>query len=109
VSAESTLYYRIGSDWDRGVWRSERLQVGAVPPVVVSMVAGDPQVKAVMNLIDAIGGGFVSPEMKEQGLVVGTTVGGAVVLARTALVRSLAGFAFDVERKGPVRVPRANP
>jgi hypothetical protein len=63
----------------------------------------------VMNLIDAIGGGFVSPEMKEQGLVVGTTVGGAVVLARTALVRSLTGLAFDVERKAPVRVPRTKP
>ena len=109
VSAESSLYYRNGSDWDRGVWRSESLRVGAVPPIVVSMVAADPQVKAVMNLIDAIGAGFVSPEMKERGLVVGTTVGGAVVLARTALVRSLAGLAFDVEGKGPVLGPRANP
>jgi hypothetical protein len=109
VTAESSLYYRIGSDWDRAVWRSDSLQVGAVPPFVISVVASDPQVKAVMNLIDSIGGGFVSSEMKERGLVVGTTVGGAVVLARTALVRSLAGLAFDVEGKGPVRVPRVNP
>jgi hypothetical protein len=105
VSAESSLYYRQGSDWGRGVWRSQGLQVGSVPPVVVSLVAGDPQVKAVMNLIDMIGAGFVSPEMKERGLVVGSTIGGAVVLARTALVRSLVGLAFDVEGKGPVRVP----
>ena len=73
------------------------------------MVAGDPQVRAVMNLIDAIGCGFVSPEMKERGLVVGTTVGGAVVLARTALVRSLAGLAFDVEGKGPTRSSPTKP
>jgi hypothetical protein len=109
VSAESSLYYRQGSDWGRGVWRSQGLPVGSVPPVVVSLVAGDPQVKAVMDLIDMIGAGFVSPEMKERGLVVGTTIGGAVVLARTALVRSLAGLAFEVEGKGPVRGPRANP
>jgi hypothetical protein len=44
--------------------------------------------------------------MKERGLVVGTTVGGAVVLARTALVRSLMGLAFDVETKVPARTPR---
>jgi hypothetical protein len=63
----------------------------------------------VMNLIDTIGAGFVSPELKERGLVVGTTVGGAVVLARTALVRSLAGLAFDVENKSLARALRVNP
>jgi hypothetical protein len=109
ASPESTLYYLKENEWDRGVWRSESLQVGAVPPIVVSIVARDPQVKAVMNLIDAIGAGFVSPEMKERGLIVGTTIGGAVVLARTALVRFLAGLAFEVESKSRSLVPRANP
>jgi hypothetical protein len=109
ASAESTLYFRNGSEWGRALWRSQNLEVGAVPPVVLSMVANDPQVKAVMNLIDAIGAGFVSPALKERGLVVGTTVGGAVVLARTALVRSLMGLAFDVEGKTPARSPRTTP
>ena len=109
ASAESTLYFYNGSNWDRALWRSQRLEVGTVPPVVVTMVAADPQVKAVMNLIDSIGAGFVSPEMKERGLVVATTVGGAVVLVRTALVRSLTGLAFDVEGKASARVPRTTP
>jgi hypothetical protein len=109
VSAESTLYCYNGSNWDRAVWRSQSLEVGTVPPIVVTMVAADPQVQAVMNLINSIGAGFVSPEMKERGLVVGTTVGGAVVLARTALIRSLTGLAFDVEGKGSVVVPRTTP
>jgi hypothetical protein len=109
ASAESTLYFYNGSNWDRAVWRSQRLEVGTVPPIVVSMVAADPQVQAVMNLIDSVGAGFVSPEMKERGLVVGTTVGGAVVLARTALIRALTGLAFDVEGKASVVVPRATP
>jgi hypothetical protein len=109
VSAESTLYYRAGGGWERGAWRSQGLAVGSVPPVVVSIVAGDPQVKAVLDLIDTIGAGFVSPAMKERGLAVGTTVGWAVVLARAALVRSLMGVAFDVEAKSPARAPRVRP
>jgi hypothetical protein len=109
VSAEATLYYRRGSDWGRGVWRAQGLQVVSVPPVVGSLVAGDPQVNAVMDLTDLIGAGFVSPELKERGLVVGTNLGGAIVLARTALVRSLAGLAFEVAGKDSVRVPRAHP
>ena len=109
ASAESTLYFYNGSNWDRALWRSQSLEVGTVPPVVVSMVAADPQVKAVMNLIDSIGAGFVSPVMKERGLVVATTVGGAVVLARTALIRALTGLAFDVEGKASGRAARATP
>jgi hypothetical protein len=73
------------------------------------MVAAAPQVKAIMNLIDSIGAGFVPPEMKERGLVVGTTVGGAVVLTRTALIRVLTGLAYDVEGKASIRVPRTTP
>ena len=109
VTAESTLFYRVGGEWGRGAWRSQGLAVGSVPPAVVSIVAGDPQVKALLDLIDAIGAGFVSPAMKERGLVVGTTVGGAVVLARTALVRSLMGLAFDVEGKSPADAPCTTP
>ena len=55
ASAESSLYYYNGSDWNRAVWRSQTLEVGAVPPLVLTIVASDPQVKALMNLIDAVG------------------------------------------------------
>jgi hypothetical protein len=106
ASAESTFIYYNGRNWDRAVWRSQSLEVGTVPPIVATMIGADPQVKAVMNLIDLIGAGFVSPEMNERGLAVGTTVGGAVVLARTALIRSLTGLAFDVEGKASVDGPR---
>ena len=109
ASAVSTLYFRNGSTWDRAVWRSQNLEVGAVPPVVMTIVAADPQVQAVMKLIDSIGAGLVSPEMKEKGLIVGTTVGGAVVLARTALLRSLTGLAFDIEGKDLARAPLTRP
>jgi hypothetical protein len=99
ASAESTLFYYNGSNWDRALWRSQTLEVGSVPPIVSKLVGADPQVKAVKNLIDSIGAGFVTPEMSERGLAVGTTVGGAVVLARTALIRALTELAFDVEGK----------
>jgi hypothetical protein len=99
ASAESTLFYYNGSNWDRAVWRSQTLEVGSVPPIVSKLVGADPQVKAVMNFINSIGAGFVTPEMNERGLAVGTTVGGAVVLARTALIKALTELAFDVEGK----------
>jgi hypothetical protein len=99
ASAESTLFYYNGRNWDRAVWRSQSLEVGSVPPIISKLVGADPQVKALMNLIDSIGAGFVSPEMNERGLAVGTTVGGAVVLARTALIRALLELAFDIDGK----------
>jgi hypothetical protein len=99
ASAESTLFYYNGSNWERAIWRTHSLEVGTVPPIVASMVRSDPQAQAVMNLIDSIGAGFVSPEMNERGLAVGATVGGAVVLARSELTRSLKALAFDVEGK----------
>jgi hypothetical protein len=101
VSAESALYYRGPGGWERGPWRTGSLQVGAVPPLVVGVVARDPQVQAVMEFVESIGGGLVSPELKQRGLIVGTTVGGAVLLARTALVGTLAGLALDLDNAGP--------
>jgi hypothetical protein len=100
ASAESTLFYNNGSNWDRAIWRSQRLDVGNVPPNLSKLVDTDPQAKAVMNLIGSIGAGFVPPEVNERGTAMGTAVGGAVVLARTALFRSLTDLAFDVSDSG---------
>jgi hypothetical protein len=72
-------------------------------------VARDPQVQAVMGFVESIGGGLVSPEMKQRGLITGTTAGGAVLLARTALVTSLAGLALELESASPVRGTRPKP
>lgn len=103
VSAESTLYARGTGGWDRIVWRSNTLRVGEVPPFVVDAVAADPQVKALIGLVDSIGGGLVPPEMKQRGVVIGTTAGGAAVMARAALTRSLVGLALDLETKESAR------
>ena len=81
----------------------------AIPPIVGSMVGTDPQAKAIMNLIDSIGAGFVQPDTNERALAVGATVGAAVVLARTALIRSLTALAFDVEDKASRRNLPATP
>jgi hypothetical protein len=97
VAAESTLCYRGPSGWDRGGWRSATVRVGEVPPLVLNLVAGDPQVKALLDFVDAIGGGLVSPQMKQMGLTIGTSAGGAAVMARSALTRALIGLAFDLE------------
>jgi hypothetical protein len=99
VAAESMLYYRGEGGWDRAAWRPANVRVGEVPPFVMNMVASDPQVKALLDFVDAIGGGLVSPQMKQMGLSIGTSAGGAAVMARSALTRSLLGIAFDLEAK----------
>ncbi len=99
VAAESTLYCRGEGGWDRAAWRQANVRVGEVPPFVMNMVASDPQVKALLDFVDAIGGGLVSPQMKQMGLSIGTSAGGAAVMARSALTRSLLGVAFDLEAK----------
>ena len=109
ASAESTLYFRNGSTWDRAVWRSQNLEVGAVPPVVLTIVAADPQVQAVMKLIDSIGAGFVSPQMKEKGLIVGDNCWRSRSPGANRALRSLTGLAFDIEGKDPDRALRTTP
>ena len=103
VAAESTLLYRGQGGWDRGGWRSSTVRVGEVPPFVMNAVASDPQVKALLDFVDSIGGGLVSPQMKQRGLTIGTTAGGAAVMARSALTRSLVGLALDLESKPTVQ------
>jgi hypothetical protein len=103
VAAESTLYYRGQGGWDRAAWRPATVRVGEVPPLVMNMVASDPQVKALLDFVDAIRGGLVSPQIKQTGLTIGTSAGGAAVMARSALTRSLVGVAFNLEAKKPSR------
>jgi hypothetical protein len=103
VAAESTLYYRGQGGWDQAAWRPATVRVSEVPPLVMNMVASDPQVKALLDFVDAIGGGLVSPEIKQTGLTIGTSAGGAAVMARSALTRSLVGVAFNLEAKKPSR------
>lgn len=109
VAAESTLYYRGQGGWDCAAWRSVNVRVGEVPPFVMNAVASDPQVKALLDFVDAIGGGLVSPQMKQTGLTIGTSAGGAAVMARSALTRSLIGLAFDLEAKKPIRRAASKP
>ncbi len=109
VAAESTLYYRGQSGWERGGWRSAKVNVGELPPFVTIAVANDPQVKALLDFVDSIGGGLVSPEMKQRGLTIGTSAGGAAVMARAALSRSLISLALDLESKKPPQRHDAKP
>jgi hypothetical protein len=109
ANAESSFYSRGPGGWDRSAWRTGSLEVGNVPPLVVSLVASDPQVKAMMALVESLGGGLVSAEMKQRGLLVGATAGGAAVLARTALTRSLVGLALDLDEKPSPRAGQAKP
>jgi hypothetical protein len=97
ASAEAALYANGTGGWERGAWRSGSLRVGEMPPFVVTAVASDPQVKSLLDLVDSLGAGLVSPEMKQRGLAIGTTAGGAAIMARAALIKALTVLAFDLE------------
>ena len=103
ASAEAALYANGTGGWERGAWRSGSLRVGEMPPFVVTAVASDPQVKSLLDLVDSLGAGLVSPEMKQRGLAIGTTAGGAAIMARAALIKALTVLAFDLEDKDAKR------
>lgn len=101
ASAESTFYYRSPDGWERAAWRQASLRVGETPPMVVDVVARDPQIRSMMNLVDSIGGGFVTPELKQQGLMIGATAGGAAVMARVATSRALVDLGLNLDFPKP--------
>jgi hypothetical protein len=96
ASAESSLYVRGAGGWDRAAWRAETVGVGSVPPLITELVASDPQVRSILQLVDSLGMGLVSPELKQRGLEVGAAAGAAAVLARSSLWRTLSAEAIDL-------------
>ena len=97
VTVESTLYVRGIGGWTRGASRSGSLRTGDVNPDAVQAVAEDPQVKSAFGLVDSLGFGQVSGEMKQKGLLVGATTKRALGLARSALARDIAEAALPLE------------
>ena len=96
VTVESTLYVRGPGGWTRGASRSGTLQTGDVGPGAVQEIAGDPQIQSAFGLVDSLGFGQVSGEMKQKGLLVGATTKRALGMSRSALARDLAEVALPI-------------
>jgi hypothetical protein len=110
VTVESALYVRGASgEWSRLAWRSGSLRSGDVAPGAVEAIADDPQVKAAFRIVDSIGFGGVSEEMKRKSLTIGATTKRALSMARAALGRDLTALALPLDepaaRGGKVPTP----
>ncbi len=98
VTVESALYVRDSRGvWTRGPSRSGSIRTGDAPLQEVQAVAEDPQVKSAFGLVDSLGFGQVSDEMKRKSLAVGATTKRALGLARSALARDIADLTLPLD------------
>ena len=102
VQVEATLWVRTGPDrWEPAISRRATVRPGDLPPDAGAPLAADPQVDAAFRLVEGLGLGEVSGEMKRVALNVGAAVRRANGLARSALGREIDAMAISLERGGP--------
>ena len=94
VQVEATLWVCTGPDrWEPAVSRRATVRPGDFPPDAGAELAADPQVDAAFRLVEGLGLGEVSGEMKRLALNVGAAVRRANGLARSALRREIDALA----------------
>jgi hypothetical protein len=105
VTVESALFVRGPNGvWTRGPWRSGTLRSGDVDAGAAQALADDPQVKSAFQIVDSIGFGGVSEEMKRRSLTVGATTKRALGMVRAALARDLEALALPLQDSaGPAK------
>jgi hypothetical protein len=111
VTVESALFVRGPNGvWTRGPWRSGTLRSGDVAPGAAEALADDPQVKAAFQVVDSIGFGGISEEMKRKSLAIGATTKRALGMVRSALSHDLEGLALSLkDPAGPAKKPEPKP
>ncbi len=111
VTVRSSLYVMgPGGYWSEAVFRSGTIRSSDVGPGAVDVIADDPQVKSLFGMVDSLGFGGITPEMKRKGLAVGAMTRRALSLARSALSADLTALALPVDAPGPVaKAPDARP
>jgi hypothetical protein len=98
VTVESALFVRGPNGvWTCGPWRSGTLRSGDAAPGAAQALADDPQVKAAFQIVDSIGFGGVSEEMKQKSLAIGATTKRALGMVRAALSRDLESLALSLQ------------
>jgi hypothetical protein len=98
VTVESALWIRTSPDrWEPVMARPVTVREGEVNPDEQTPLANDPQVKAAMGVIDRLGLGHVTPDLKERSLGVGAAVRRALGAAQSALARDLDQLSLPVD------------
>ena len=101
VRVESALYVRDPNGrWTQAATRSGIVRTGDVPQAEAKAVGDDPQVQSAFGLIDMLGLGGATADMKQKSLAVGATTKRALGLARVALYRDLSNLAVPLAESG---------
>ncbi len=103
VQIESVLLVRVGAeDWRPAVRRASTIGADQVQPGAGQALADDPQVQAAFGLVESLGLGGVSPEMKQTSLLMGAATQRALGQARSLLQADLERRSLPIgSRPGP--------
>ena len=109
ATVESTLWVRAGADrWVPFVTRSASVRPDDLAPDAGRNLAGDPQVKTAFSLVESLGLGNISPELKQRSLRMGAATEKALGAARAAISQDLNLLmlpVFEAPRRGLGRRP----
>jgi hypothetical protein len=97
VTVETTLWVRAGGErWVPFGSRSSSARPDDLAPDAGQNLAGDPRVQAATSLVEALGLGTVTPEIKRRSLLVGAATRKALGTARTVLNQDLDALVLPV-------------
>lgn len=86
VQIETELLVRVGAEnWRPAVSRTATVSPNQVQPGAGQALGSDPQVQAAFGLVESLGLGQISPEMKQTSLLMGAATQKALGQARTML------------------------
>jgi len=101
VRVESTLWVRTGHDhWEKAVVRPAVVKPGELKAQQAEAIAADPQVDAVFRMVEGMGLGKLSPEMKARSLNIGAATREALAQAKGMLEKDLDALALPVVKAG---------
>lgn len=99
ASVRETLMVRTGPErWELAINRAEAINPNAVEPGGGDQLADDPQIAAAFKMLDGLGLGNLTPELKQQGLAMGAATQRALARLRTVFQKDLDALALPVDR-----------
>jgi hypothetical protein len=108
VQVESALLVRArNGQWSPATRRTASVRTDALAPDAGQALADDPQVKAVFNIVESLGLGNITEDIKRRSLNMGAATRNALGQVRSALAMDLDALAFPVNdlAKEPEKVP----
>ena len=102
VSVDVTLWVRLGPNrWVPAGSRSGIVRTDALPANAGADLVADPQIKAIFQMVEGLGLGALTANVKQQSLNVGAATQQALGLAREAADRDLRTLAIDLTPANP--------